>query len=111
MNGPRVLLAGGGSAGHVSPLLATATQISRLAPDSEVLVLGTADGLEADLVPAAGYELITSTRSPSRAAPTGQRCGSRRASAPPCARCGRCCVSAGSRWSPATAGTCALRPI
>ena len=71
MNGPRVLLAGGGSAGHVSPLLATATQISRLAPDSEVLVLGTADGLEADLVPAAGYELITIDKVPFPRRPDG----------------------------------------
>lgn len=68
---PRILLAGGGSAGHVSPLLATATQISRLAPDSEVLVLGTADGLEADLVPAAGYELITIDKVPFPRRPDG----------------------------------------
>src|SRR5699024_12361651 len=59
------------SAGHVSPLLATATQISRLAPDSEVLVLGTADGLEADLVPAAGYELITIDKVPFPRRPDG----------------------------------------
>lgn len=64
MSGPRILLAGGGSAGHVSPLLATAVQISRHSPDSEVLVLGTADGLEVDLVPAAGYELLTIDKVP-----------------------------------------------
>lgn len=71
MTGPRVLLAGGGSAGHVSPLLATATQITRLSPGSEVLVLGTADGLEADLVPAAGYELATIDKVPFPRRPNG----------------------------------------
>lgn len=61
---PRVLLAGGGSAGHVSPLLATAAQIQRICPDSEILVLGTSSGLETDLVPAAGYELLTIDKVP-----------------------------------------------
>ncbi len=62
--GPRILLAGGGTAGHVSPLLATAAQISRRDRAAEVLVLGTAEGLETDLVPAAGYELITVAKVP-----------------------------------------------
>ncbi|APX34478.1 UDP-N-acetylglucosamine--N-acetylmuramyl-(pentapeptide) pyrophosphoryl-undecaprenol N-acetylglucosamine transferase [Brachybacterium sp. P6-10-X1] len=61
---PRILLAGGGSAGHVSPLLATAAQITRRSPEAEVLVLGTPDGLETDLVPAAGYELTTIEKVP-----------------------------------------------
>lgn len=61
---PRVLLAGGGSAGHVSPLLATAAQIAARSPEAEILVLGTADGLEADLVPAAGFELATIEKVP-----------------------------------------------
>jgi len=53
----RVLLAGGGSAGHVNPLLATADEIRRRHPGSTVEVLGTETGLENDLVPAAGYPL------------------------------------------------------
>lgn len=55
----RIVLAGGGSAGHVNPLLATAAQL-----DADITVLGTAEGLEADLVPAAGYELETIPRVP-----------------------------------------------
>ena len=51
----RYLLAGGGTAGHVNPLLATADEIRRRNPDDEVLVLGTAEGLEARLVPLRGY--------------------------------------------------------
>lgn len=68
---PRILLAGGGSAGHVSPLLATAAQIVRRAPEAEVLVLGTSDGLENDLVPAAGFELLTIDKVPFPRRPNG----------------------------------------
>lgn len=52
-----VLLAGGGSAGHVSPLLALADALSRRHPGIRVTALGTEQGLEARLVPARGLEL------------------------------------------------------
>lgn len=52
-----VLLAGGGSAGHVSPLLALADALRRRLPDVRVTALGTTTGLEARLVPARGYDL------------------------------------------------------
>ena len=58
------LLAGGGTAGHVNPLLATADAIRAREPDATVLVLGTAEGLEARLVPERGYELLTIDRVP-----------------------------------------------
>jgi UDP-N-acetylglucosamine--N-acetylmuramyl-(pentapeptide) pyrophosphoryl-undecaprenol N-acetylglucosamine transferase len=53
----RVLLAGGGTAGHTSPLLATADALRRRDPGVEVVALGTARGLETRVVPAAGYPL------------------------------------------------------
>lgn len=53
----RVLLAGGGSAGHTSPLLATADALRRLRPDTEITCLGTREGLEARLIPEAGLPL------------------------------------------------------
>ncbi|WP_182526354.1 undecaprenyldiphospho-muramoylpentapeptide beta-N-acetylglucosaminyltransferase [Nocardioides dongkuii] len=53
----RVLLAGGGTAGHTSPLLATADALRRLDPDVEITCLGTPRGLENTVVPAAGYPL------------------------------------------------------
>lgn len=68
---PTVLLAGGGSAGHVSPLLAVAEQIRSAHPEAEVLVLGTPDGLETDLVPAAGFELLTIAKVPFPRRPDG----------------------------------------
>jgi UDP-N-acetylglucosamine--N-acetylmuramyl-(pentapeptide) pyrophosphoryl-undecaprenol N-acetylglucosamine transferase len=54
-----VLLAGGGSAGHVSPLLALADCLRRRDPDIRVTALGTQGGLEQRLVPARGYDLRT----------------------------------------------------
>jgi len=49
-----VVLAGGGTAGHVNPLLAVADEVRRRQPGARVLALGTTTGLEADLVPARG---------------------------------------------------------
>lgn len=58
------VLAGGGSAGHVNPMLATAAELRRRHPQARFTVLGTAEGLEADLVPAAGFELTTIEKVP-----------------------------------------------
>jgi len=58
------LLAGGGTAGHVNPLLAVADRLRERDPASEILVLGTAEGLESRLVPARGYELLVIPRLP-----------------------------------------------
>ncbi len=53
----RVILTGGGSAGHVNPALAIANIIKVNEPTSEIIFVGTSKGLENDLVPKAGYEL------------------------------------------------------
>lgn len=62
--GLAVLLAGGGTAGHVAPLLATADRLRADDPRTRVLVLGTTQGLEARLVPERGYELAVVPRVP-----------------------------------------------
>ncbi|MGN6414032.1 undecaprenyldiphospho-muramoylpentapeptide beta-N-acetylglucosaminyltransferase [Flexivirga sp.] len=51
------LLAGGGTAGHVSPLLATADALRRRHPEVRITVLGSHGGLEETLVPERGYDL------------------------------------------------------
>ena len=53
----RVLLAGGGSAGHIEPALALADALRRADPDVEVTCLGTERGLETRLIPLRGYPL------------------------------------------------------
>jgi len=58
------LLAGGGTAGHVNPMLAIADEIRRREPDAHIVMIGTKEGLEARLVPARGYELHTIPRLP-----------------------------------------------
>jgi UDP-N-acetylglucosamine--N-acetylmuramyl-(pentapeptide) pyrophosphoryl-undecaprenol N-acetylglucosamine transferase len=58
------LLAGGGTAGHVNPLLALADTIRMHEPDAMIIALGTAEGLESRLVPERGYRLETIERLP-----------------------------------------------
>jgi len=59
-----VVLAGGGTTGHVGPLLSLADCLRRRDPATAITVLGTAEGLEADLVPRAGYPLTVIPRVP-----------------------------------------------
>ncbi|CCH34145.1 UDP-N-acetylglucosamine-N-acetylmuramyl-(pentapeptide) pyrophosphoryl-undecaprenol N-acetylglucosamine transferase [Saccharothrix espanaensis DSM 44229] len=52
-----MVVAGGGTAGHIEPALALADAVMRLRPDARVVALGTERGLENKLVPARGYQL------------------------------------------------------
>lgn len=65
------LLAGGGTAGHVNPLLAVADGLRARDPQAQVRVLGTREGLEARLVPQRGYELLTIDKVPFPRRPDG----------------------------------------
>ena len=53
----RVLIAAGGTGGHIYPGIAVAKEIMRRDPGSIVKFVGTARGLENRLVPKAGFEL------------------------------------------------------
>jgi UDP-N-acetylglucosamine--N-acetylmuramyl-(pentapeptide) pyrophosphoryl-undecaprenol N-acetylglucosamine transferase len=66
-----VLLAGGGTAGHVSPLLALADCLRRRDPEVAILAVGTEAGLESRLVPERGYELATIPKVPMPRRPSG----------------------------------------
>jgi UDP-N-acetylglucosamine--N-acetylmuramyl-(pentapeptide) pyrophosphoryl-undecaprenol N-acetylglucosamine transferase len=54
-----VLLAAGGTAGHIEPALNLADALRRLDPTVTITVLGGERGLEGSLVPARGYDLVT----------------------------------------------------
>ncbi len=53
----RVVVSGGGTGGHIYPALAVAALL-RDKYDADILYLGSDDGLEAELVPAAGFRLV-----------------------------------------------------
>lgn len=59
-----IVLAGGGTAGHVNPLLSVASAIKSADPQAALSVIGTDVGLEHDLVPQAGFELDTIAKVP-----------------------------------------------
>lgn len=67
MSGPlpvSVVIAGGGTAGHVSPLLAIAQALQKADPQVKITAVGTESGMEARLVPAAGVPLECIDRVP-----------------------------------------------
>lgn len=55
----RVLMTGGGTAGHINPALAIADKIKKECPDAEILFVGAKGRMETRLVPAAGYPIKT----------------------------------------------------
>ncbi|WP_077089027.1 undecaprenyldiphospho-muramoylpentapeptide beta-N-acetylglucosaminyltransferase [Mycobacterium rhizamassiliense] len=66
-----VVLAGGGTAGHVEPAMAVADALSALDPGVRITALGTARGLETRLVPERGYHLELITPVPLPRKPSG----------------------------------------
>jgi UDP-N-acetylglucosamine--N-acetylmuramyl-(pentapeptide) pyrophosphoryl-undecaprenol N-acetylglucosamine transferase len=65
-----VVLAGGGTAGHVEPAMAVADALRALDPDVRITALGTERGLEIRLVPERGYDLELITPVPLPRKPT-----------------------------------------
>ena len=66
-----VVLAGGGTAGHVEPAMAVADALTALNPDVRITALGTQRGLETRLVPERGYHLELITPVPLPRKPSG----------------------------------------
>ena len=55
----KVLIAGGGTGGHINPALAIASIIKEHEPNAEFLFAGTPSGMEAKLIPDAGYNFAS----------------------------------------------------
>src|SRR6478735_3987230 len=53
----RIIMAGGGTGGHIFPAIAIANAIVRLRPDTEVLFVGAKGKMEMEKVPLAGYRI------------------------------------------------------
>lgn len=52
----KLLLAGGGTAGHINPALAIAGYVCQREPATQILYVGAKGGMEERLVPQAGYD-------------------------------------------------------
>ena len=57
----KVLLAGGGTAGHINPALAIAGYIKQKQPEAQILFIGNKTGMEQRLVKNAGYDIKSIT--------------------------------------------------
>ena len=55
----KVLMSGGGTAGHINPAIAIADTIRKNIPDAEILFVGTPGGMESKLVPQAGFDYVS----------------------------------------------------
>lgn len=53
----KIMIAGGGTGGHVFPGIAVAEELKRMRPDAEIVFVGTKRGLEAQAVPEAGFAI------------------------------------------------------
>ena len=84
----KVLFACGGTAGHINPAIAVATELRRRVPDCEILFVGNPDGMEATLVPRAGFRFA-----PFRSLGIQRRRKDSQPSGPLRRRIRRCCSS------------------
>lgn len=53
----KIIIAGGGTGGHIFPAIAIANTIKKLAPDAEILFVGAKGKMEMEKVPLAGYNI------------------------------------------------------
>ena len=57
MSSNTIFFAGGGTGGHVYPMLAVAAALQQLRPSTRIVFVGTSRGMETEMVPDAGFDL------------------------------------------------------
>jgi UDP-N-acetylglucosamine--N-acetylmuramyl-(pentapeptide) pyrophosphoryl-undecaprenol N-acetylglucosamine transferase len=55
----RVIISGGGTGGHIFPAISIANALRRIDPEIEILFVGAEGRMEMEMVPAAGYKIVT----------------------------------------------------
>src|ERR1035437_8135319 len=58
MSGLRIIIAGGGTGGHIFPAVAVGHALQRLRPGTRLLFVGAMDKMEMEKVPQEGFEII-----------------------------------------------------
>jgi UDP-N-acetylglucosamine--N-acetylmuramyl-(pentapeptide) pyrophosphoryl-undecaprenol N-acetylglucosamine transferase len=53
----RIIIAGGGTGGHIFPAIAVANALKKMAPSTEILFVGAKGKMEMEKVPQAGYKI------------------------------------------------------
>ncbi len=56
--GRKIIIAGGGTGGHIFPAIAIANALRKLEPDTEILFVGAKGKMEMEKVPQAGYKIV-----------------------------------------------------
>ena len=56
--GRRIIIAGGGTGGHIFPAIAIANALKKHQPDIEILFVGAKDKMEMEKIPQAGYKIV-----------------------------------------------------
>lgn len=56
--GPRIIISGGGTGGHIFPAISIANALKAINPNTEILFVGANGRMEMEKVPAAGYKII-----------------------------------------------------
>ena len=54
----RIIIAGGGTGGHIFPAIAVAQAIQKIQPEAAILFVGAKGKMEMEKVPQAGYEIV-----------------------------------------------------
>ena len=57
MSVKKIIIAGGGTGGHIFPAIAIANAIKEMQPQTEILFVGATGKMEMEKVPQAGYSI------------------------------------------------------